>query len=122
MMNPAEFAFIAACEENFWWFRGMRRILYALLDPMARSRRFDRVLEAGCGTGHISRELERRYGWSLYPCDLESEGLKYGRGMGVRRLCQADVSRLPYASGAFDAVLSLDVIVHFPRGAEAPAL
>jgi len=28
-MNPAEFANIANCERDFWWYRGMRKILFA---------------------------------------------------------------------------------------------
>src|SRR2546426_5085286 len=28
MMNPAEFANIARAEQDFWWYRGMRQILF----------------------------------------------------------------------------------------------
>lgn len=118
MMNPAEFANIAAIEETFWWFRGMRRILFGLLDPLDKRYRPDMVLEAGCGTGHLSRMLEQRYGWRMTPIDLAMEGLAYGTGLGVKRMVQADVSRIPFATGAFDAVLSMDVLVHFALGEE----
>ncbi len=30
MMNPAEFANIANSEEHFWWYRGMREIMFRL--------------------------------------------------------------------------------------------
>lgn len=118
MMNPAEFANIAAIEENFWWFRGMRRILFRLLDPIAARRPFHSVLEAGCGTGHLSRMLEQRYQWNMVPVDLAPEGLDYGKSLGVQRMTQADVAALPFPDNTFDAVLSMDVIVHFPRGQE----
>lgn len=117
-MNPAEFANIAAIEENFWWFRGMRRILFALLDPLNKSYAPRRVLEAGCGTGHLSKMLEARYGWRMHPIDLAMEGLAYGRGLGVDRMAQADIGAVPYRDGAFDAVLSMDVLVHMPLGQE----
>ena len=32
MMNPAEFANIAQSEGDFWWYRGMREILFRMLD------------------------------------------------------------------------------------------
>ena len=32
-MNPAEFANIAKSEKHFWWYRGMRTILFRLVDP-----------------------------------------------------------------------------------------
>lgn len=122
MMNPAEFANIAESEANFWWYRGMRQIMFAVLDPVAGERRLGPVLEAGCGTGHFSRELERRYGWSMYPLDLAMEGLRYGRGYGLDRMVQADVCALPYRAASFDGVVCMDVLVHLPRGGEAAPL
>jgi SAM-dependent methyltransferase len=118
MMNPAEFANIAESEQDFWWYRGMRKIMYRLLDPVAQAHPFRRVLEAGCGTGHFARELQARYGWTMFPLDLGWEGLAYGRQLGVSRLTQGDIQSLPYASESFDAVVSMDVIVHLPRGEE----
>lgn len=120
MMNPAEFANIAESEANFWWYRGMREIMFRLLDPVARQRRFaGPVLEAGCGTGHFARELARRYQWRMHSLDLGMEGLAFARGYGLTDLVQADIRALPYRGAAFDAVVSMDVIVHLPRGEEA---
>lgn len=118
MMNPAEFANIAAAEQQFWWYRGMQRILFRVLDPLAKSRRFERVLEAGCGTGYLAKVTGERYGWQMFPVDLGWEGLAYARGMDVPRPVQADIAQLPFASGSFDLLLSMDVVVHFPRGQE----
>jgi SAM-dependent methyltransferase len=121
-MNPAEFVNIAEAEQEFWWYRGMRRILYGLLDPLVRDRSIETVLEAGCGTGYNAAALQQRYGWRAYALDLEIAGLRYGKASGMRRLIQADVSALPFGSESLDAVISLDVIVHFPRNGERPAL
>lgn len=121
-MNPAEFGFLASAEESFWWFRGMRRIMFGLLDPLNAARSIRTVLEAGCGTGHFARELERRYRWRVFAVDLAREGLEHGRRLGVPRLAQADIACLPFPSGYFDAVVSLDVLVHFAAGAEAAAI
>lgn len=121
-MNPAEFAHLAAAEERMWWFRGMRRILFDLLDPLAQARAFRNVLEAGCGTGANALALAHRYGWRLTPVDLSSEGLRLARASGVRRLVQADIAALPFAGANFDLLLSLDVLPHFPPGEEAAPL
>lgn len=118
-MNDAEFANIQALEERMWWFRGQRQILNQLLDGLAEGPL--RALEAGCGTGYQSREFTRRYGWRMTPLDLSAEGLRHGQRLGVSDLVQGDMQRLPLANESFDAVLSLDVIVHFPPGEEGLA-
>lgn len=120
-MNPAEFANIAKAEQTFWWYRGMNRILFRVLDSLAREGKYEHVLEAGCGTGYLSRLAEQRYGWRMTPVDLGWEGLRYARAMGLDRLAQADIARLPFSDATFDCVLSMDVIVHFPRGGEGRA-
>ncbi|MBK5293533.1 MAG: class I SAM-dependent methyltransferase [Acidobacteriia bacterium] len=118
MMNPAEFANIANAEQDFWWYRGMRNIMFGLLDPVAQGRRVHRALEAGCGTGHFAQALGSRYGWPMVPLDLGWEGLAFGRQMGIQRLLQADICSIPCSTASFDAVISMDVIVHLPRGEE----
>jgi ubiquinone/menaquinone biosynthesis C-methylase UbiE len=118
MMNPAEFANIAAAERDLWWYRGMKQILFRLLDPIARANRFEDVLEAGCGTGHLSATLTERYGWNMTPLDFDANGLAYARESGLTRLVQGTITALPFRDRAFDALLSIDVIPHLNRGQE----
>ena len=118
MMNPAEFANIAAAERSFWWYRGMEAILLRLLDPIAKARKFKRVIEAGCGTGYLAKSLGERYAWKVFPVDLGWEGLSYARDLQVPRPVQADIAAIPFAGSSFDLLLSMDVVVHFPRGGE----
>ena len=117
-MNPAEFANIRKAEENFWWYRGMRSILFRMMDPHLAGRRIDRALEAGCGTGYLSHLLQTERGWPIVPMDLSGHGLHYARQLGVQRPVQGDIRTLPFAEGAFDLVISADVIAHLPHGEE----
>jgi len=119
MMNPAEFANIAQCEREFWWYRGMEKILFRVLDSTLKERPPVRdVVEAGCGTGYMASRLEQRYGWRMFPTDLQSQGLRYGMERGVQRMAQAEIGALPFADGCFDALVTLDVMVYVPRGDE----
>jgi len=120
-MNPAEFNNIARSERDFWWYRGMREILFRILDPIAKAKPAARVLEAGCGTGHLSLTLGERYGWNMIPLDLGREGLEFARGYGLDRLVQANAGALPFGDATFDLALSMDVIVHFEPGQEQSA-
>lgn len=121
-MNPAEFANIRAVEQNFWWYRGMRKIFFRMLDPLLRGRHLTRVLEAGCGTGYFSQILQKERGWPVIPMDISREGLRYARSLGVERPVQGDACSLPFADGAFDLVLSLDVLPHLSPGEERRAI
>ncbi len=119
MMNPAEFANIAAVERDLWWYRGMKQILFRMLDPIAGENRIGDVLEAGCGTGHLSAMLAERYGWNMTPLDFDRNGLAYARQFGLSRCVQGSIKALPFRDCAFDALLSIDVIPHLDRGEEA---
>jgi SAM-dependent methyltransferase len=115
-MNPAEFANIANSEKDFWWYRGMRAILFRMLEPHLAGRKLARVLEAGCGTGYFSYLLQTERRWPVTPVDIGWEGLRRARSMGVERAVQANVMSLPFASGVFDLALSIDVLPHLVRG------
>jgi len=118
MMNPAEIANIAAVERELWWYRGMQTILQRLLDPIARAEKFERVLEAGCGTGYTASVLRDRYGWAMTALDYDADGLRCARGFGLSRLLRGNALALPFRDRSFDALVSLDMLVHIPPGGE----
>lgn len=121
-MNPSEFDTLRASEQRLWWFRGMKEILFAFLDPLLAGRAVVRAMEAGSGTGYMSAVLRKRYGWRLFPVELAWEGVRETAVEEGVAPVQADIARCPYEEASFDAVLSLDVLVHFPRGEEGRAL
>jgi len=80
-----------------------------------------RALEAGCGTGYFTHLLQRERGWPVVPLDFSGDGLHHARELGVGNPVQGDIRCLPFGDGAFDMVLSLDVLAHLPRGEEIGA-
>jgi SAM-dependent methyltransferase len=121
-MNPAEFANLAKAERQFWWHRGMQRIMLGLMDPLVSRRRIRRGIDAGCGTGYFARMLEQRYEFPVVPADRAREGLEHGRKAGARRLTQCDAAALPFADGSFGLSVSLDVLGYLDPGAEEHAV
>jgi SAM-dependent methyltransferase len=121
-MNPAEFLSLAESENELWWFQGMRSILFDLLDSSPGKRPIHRVLEAGCGTGNTARRLNQRYGWSIIATDIAPEAMWLAQQLNHTRPVQADIAALPFTGESFDALLCLDVLVHFERGQENNAL
>ncbi len=82
----------------------------------------DRVLEAGCGTGRMTQRLAQGVG-SLVVMDFSFESLRVNQtkllmaSLSHIPLIQADLCRLPFASGAFDRVASCQVLEHVPGDA-----
>jgi len=120
-MNPREFANIARSERDFWWYRGMRSILFRMLEPYVAGRTIGRALEAGCGTGYLSHFMQKERHWPVVPLDISCEGLRYAREMGIENPVRGDICNLPFADRCFDLLISTDVLVHLPRGEEPKA-
>lgn len=78
-----------------------------------------RVLDAGCGSGHVMALLAERFsGIQLEGVDLSEDMVNKARrtitpfaNASVR---QGDVQRLPFDAAAFDGVISLASIKHWP--------
>ena len=122
MINPEEIGNIARTEERLWWFRGMRHMAFTLLDPLAHRNRLELVFEGGAGTGYFASLLARRYGARVFAADLDGEAARIsGRRLGVAGV-QANLLSLPFPDEAFDLVLLMDVLAHFPKGEDFRAL
>ena len=80
------------------------RRTFALLAPGPR----DRVLEVGCGAGHLLERLPegRRFGLDLSDSMLR----KAQRRVDPGTLLQADAERLPFRTGAWDRVYCSEVL------------
>ncbi len=107
-MEPEQYDLLYQCEEQMWWFVGMRRIAATLLG--GRIRPGLRCLEAGCGTGFNSLFYAREYGWEVFAFDLSERALRYAQQRGLTRLVQAGLTHLPYRNACFDCATCLDVV------------
>ena len=73
-----------------------------------------RILDVGCGTGRHTTYLADR-GGDVVGVDQSPEMLARAVAKDdARELCQAVVTELPFADGAFDATLCALVLAHFP--------
>jgi 2-polyprenyl-3-methyl-5-hydroxy-6-metoxy-1,4-benzoquinol methylase len=76
-----------------------------------------RVLDIGCGDGYLM-SLAAKHGARPTGLDSDRTGLNLARRMLgeplKRRVLRADAQSVPFAAGAFDRVLLVDVIEHLP--------
>jgi SAM-dependent methyltransferase len=112
-VNPDEYGRMFELEDHYWWFVGRRQLALGLLKKyMPRMEGKPVVLDLGCGTGVVSRELGT---WSVpISVDMSPLALDYCRKRGLGRLVMGDAQRLPIKSGSVDAVIGLDIYEHLP--------
>lgn len=96
-------------ENNHWWFRWRFDMITRIVDELPKSEHF-RLLDAGCGTGQMTKLLER-YGEAI-GLEIAPEAIAFAKKRGVQNVVQGSISDPPFAAGSFDLVLSLDVIEH----------
>jgi SAM-dependent methyltransferase len=113
--TPAYYDRIAVVESQHWWHLGMQNIALALLTSGGR-RAYERVLDAGCGTGGMMRwAQEKLSAHEIHGVDIAPEGLAYCKARNPEwRVREASVLDLPYPEHAFDLVISNDVLQHLP--------
>ena len=107
---------IFEAEEQHWWYRGMRSASAALLGDRL-TRPGQRLLDAGCGTGGFLRwALDRGSFAGAAGVDIGSAAIDLAR----ERLPEADLrtgslKSLAFRDGAFDLVVTNDVLQHVPE-------
>lgn len=109
-MNRAEYAEMYRLESFYWWFVARRKLLKRILEQIARQFDHPVLLDVGCGTG-LNFSVLSQFG-RTFSSDASEEALKFSQGRGVERLVCSRVEALPFPSGSFDLVTSLDVLEH----------
>lgn len=106
-------------ERSHFWFRGFRWFVKPLVADAVAGRTSVRLLDCGCGTGTNLAMLDG-FG-ETYGFDLTWRGLQFAHGQGRRRMAQASIGDIPFATGSFDVVTSFDVFQTLPDAVEHAA-
>jgi SAM-dependent methyltransferase len=106
-MNADEYTKMYELEDHYWWFVGRRRLALGLLDRYGRG---GELLDVGCGTGVVSRELQAR--GRVTSLDFASLALEYAARRSLPRLVKGDAVELPFRDDSFDAIVGLDIFEH----------
>lgn len=96
----------------FWSTRYYARLLQRHLPAASATR--PRVLEIGCGIGHVARHLSQAC--DTYALDISVAALREARQVApAATLLQAGAERLPFAARTFDGALARHVLEHLPE-------
>ena len=73
-----------------------------------------KVIDAGCGTGLVGRELARRGFIHLAACDISAGMLAHAHAKGVYPLglFKSDIGAMPFGHASFDALLCVAVLTY----------
>lgn len=106
-------------EEHHFWFRSRGRVIAAVFKSLARGMpRNPRILEVGCNTGHVLREIQGACpDATLVGMDLSFGGLPYAARRTSGFLLQADAAQPPFMV-RFNAAGIFDVIEHIKEDEE----
>ncbi len=108
-MNLDEYTKMYELEDRYWWFVGRRQLALGLLRKYSAVER-PRVLDLGCGTGVVLRELAS---WAQpIGLDMSEKALSYCRCRELTGLAMGDGECLPFIDACFDGVLGLDIFEH----------
>ncbi|MFB6221732.1 MAG: class I SAM-dependent methyltransferase [Halolamina sp.] len=92
----------------------------AALAPLALDSR-ERVLDAGCGTGELTRVLARETPGSVVGADADTDLLAVAREQTGLPMVGADATRLPFPDDSFDLVVCQALLINLPDPAAAVA-
>jgi SAM-dependent methyltransferase len=99
-----------AADERHWWYRGRRRIVRAQIELLELPSGA-RILDAGCGSGHMLDEFAR-FGHAT-GVDIDPGSVERARERG-RDAVLGSLLELPFADASFELVVCLDVLEHLP--------
>jgi SAM-dependent methyltransferase len=104
-------------EQQATWTRATRESLFALAGIGAGSR----VLDVGCGTGAVARDvLSSTSGISLTGVDIDLGSLQFAQRMSPEiRLAAGDADALPFREASFDAAFFHFVLLWLSDAGEA---
>src|SRR6266699_57167 len=119
-MRPDQYAAMFRVEEKHWWYRALHRLIFENLDRELPDWREKTILDAGCGTGAILKQLGNREG--NIGVDLAPEAISFCQERGLDNVRQGDICALPFADASFDAVICSSVLYHQWVGVVARAI
>jgi ubiquinone/menaquinone biosynthesis C-methylase UbiE len=119
-MDRHEYQLMAENEDSHFFYLGNHALILGLIDKFTASQKRLKILDAGCGTGGLSRKLQQS-GHLVSAVDNNSLAVNLAKKKGVKAQ-KSSLDKLPFASNLFDVVVCIDVLYHKQIGNDLKAL
>jgi SAM-dependent methyltransferase len=97
-------------EESHWWFAARSEIVRRIIESYGNLKPGDTILDIGCGTGAIMKELSDRY--RVVGIDMSPIAIEYSKKRGLEEVFVMPVQEFPRDKYNVRAAMMLDVIEH----------
>jgi SAM-dependent methyltransferase len=115
-MESQEYKNIFLNEKSHFYYKGLRELLIEIAKKVSTGVKYDRILDAGCGTGLLTTELSKLgKTWSV---DASKEAVKFCKLRSLKTRV-AKVEKLPFPSNFFSLITCIDVLVSVDSDARA---
>jgi SAM-dependent methyltransferase len=111
-MKPAYYETQYRQELYHWWYRVRRELVHDILSVNFSKRTDLHTADIGCGTGALTKELER-YG-ECTGIDFSEQAVDFCIARGVRNVRVGSAEKTGLESDSLDALVCLDVLEHLP--------
>jgi len=108
-MEDIMYKLIYQTEQKNWWYRVRRIIIRQLINKYKLCPQ-PKILDVGCGTGLLLKELEKV--GKVYGIDSSLIAVNFCKTREVSNVKQGDVTNIPFNDCTFDIVLALDILEH----------
>jgi SAM-dependent methyltransferase len=109
-VKPSEYEIMFRVEQTHWWYKALHRLIFETLQSEMPDWRQKAILDAGCGTGLILKQLGNPA--KSVGVDLAPEAISLCRQRGLDNVRQADICALPFVDHSFDIVICSSVLYH----------
>lgn len=97
-------------EDSYWWHRGRRIVIEALLRKFLAGQSGLKILDIGCGTG-VNLALFQKFG-TVFGVDASPDAVQYCRQRGFLNVQKGRAETLPFPDQTFDMVAAVELLEH----------
>ena len=97
-------------EDSYWWHKGRRVVMEALLRKVLAGQTGSKILDVGCGTG-ANLALFQKFG-TVFGVDVSPDAVRYCRQRGFLNVQEGRAEALSFPDKTFDMVAAVELLEH----------